>query len=94
MGTRKNYERTVELELFEAWQACKRPGDSAEIARQYGFSRPVVDRALNIGFVARKEITLRITDFFTERQEEEKNTAARLKKGALLETVNTSEDGN
>lgn len=77
-GNKTVYELNISPELFEAWGKLKRKKDSETIATKYGFSRPVIDRALNFGYVKLPEVIVRINDFFAERKEEESKMAKKL----------------
>lgn len=81
MAQEKNktvYPRTISIELLDAWRKFKRRSDGETIAEALGYSRPVIDRAINFGYVKTDGLTDAITNFFTARLDAEKASAAKL----------------
>lgn len=73
--TAKRWERTISADLHEAWKTLRRPGDVALIMEETGMSRPVVDRALNSGYVSLPDLIDKINSFFQSRLERENKKA-------------------
>jgi hypothetical protein len=71
---------TITEELFETWKQCRMRGDVNEITKLMKVSRPVIERALNSGFVVQQGLADKITEFFTKRLEESQVNSERLKK--------------
>ena len=69
------YPRTVSKELFAVWNQYRRTGDGQTIADALGYSRPVIDRALNFGHVKAKGLSDQISKFFSKRLTDERQTA-------------------
>lgn len=76
--TSVKYPRTVAEELLDAWQELKRKRDGEIMATELGYSRPVIDRALNYGYVALPEIPDLITKWFLDRLKKERESAKQL----------------
>lgn len=76
--TSEKYPRTVAAELLEAWQRLKRRGDGEVMAEELQYSRPVIDRALNYGYVTLQELPDKINKWLKERLERERAEAADL----------------
>lgn len=72
------YARTIPKELLEAWQKYRRRCDGETIADALGYSRPVIDRALNFGYVKTAGLTEKISEFFTDRLNKERTAATAL----------------
>lgn len=75
---KKVYPRSISQALFDVWTSLRRAGDPEEMAMKYGFSRVPFDNALNYGYVAKDIISKRVNEFFKERLEAEKQSAAEL----------------
>lgn len=76
--SKKIWPCTISSELHEAWKKLRRTGDPDAIAKHAGVSRPVIDRALNHGYVTLANLPDKINAYFTDRQEKEKGEAAKL----------------
>jgi hypothetical protein len=75
----KTFERTISLELHEAWKNLARKKDQTAISEYAGFSVPVINRALLYGYVKTPEVTDLINKFFKERLEKEDKEAKELR---------------
>lgn len=84
---KKIFERTVAKELHDAWKKLKRKRDGELMATELGYSRPVIDRALNYGYVAMPELPDLINKWFMDRLKAERADAKKLTEEAakLLE---------
>jgi hypothetical protein len=69
---------TIAPELFEAWKKAKRKGDSTEMAKTLGVSKPVIDRALLYGNVTMVGLSEKVTKYFEDRLKKEREAAGRL----------------
>jgi hypothetical protein len=67
------FPRTINSQLFDAWQILRRSGDPALLCKKTGFSRPIVDRALNYGHVKNPKLANMISEFFDKRLDKEKH---------------------
>lgn len=74
----KKWPRTIAPELHEAWIKMKRKRDSEAMVKALGRSRPIIDRALNYGFVSLPELTDQISKFFLDRMNQEKKSGAEI----------------
>lgn len=74
----EKWPRTIAPDLHEAWLKLKRKKDAAVIMAAIGYSRPVIDRALNYGFVSMPELTDKINKFFLDRLKKESQTGSEL----------------
>lgn len=81
MSNKKKPALNISSELFDAWQTLRRTNDAEAIANKYGWSRPTIDNALNYGHVNKQEIIEQISEFFVNRKEKERATAASLTEG-------------
>ena len=70
------YERTISAELLAVWNKYRRNHDGETISQKLGYSRPVIDRALNYGYVKTQNLTEQISKFFSDRLTQERETAA------------------
>ncbi len=77
-NNKTKYDRTISVELFNAWQTFRRRKDVEVISAELGYSRPVVDRALNFGYVKTDGLSENITEFFTKRVRNERESAGKL----------------
>jgi len=77
---KREWQRTITLELHEAWKQLRRIGDPELMAKELGYSRPVIDRALIYGYVSMPELTDLINKFFKDRLERERTEAAAMLK--------------
>ena len=75
---KKTWPRVVALELLQSWQDSRRKGDPELMAETLGYSRPVIDRALLYGYISMPELTAKITKFFADRLEAERQQAKEL----------------
>lgn len=76
------FERTISEVLFEQIRFLWRYNDSIEIQNLTGFSRPIVDRALNFGHIRDKTLERAIISYYEERAE--LHNAAEIKINNLL----------
>lgn len=67
MAEKKQYECNISPDLLASWQKLKRHGDTETMAKEFGVSYPVIQRALNHGFVTISDLSAKITNFFSER---------------------------
>jgi hypothetical protein len=79
---KKDYQRTIDEGLLNAWHQFRRRGDGGAISEELGYSRPVIDRALIYGYVKTAGLAERITEFFQKRLNSEKSMAQDLVKSA------------
>lgn len=77
---KRQWERTITLELHEAWKQLRRIGDPELMAKELQYSRPVIDRALLYGYVSMPELTDKINKFFKDRLENERKEATAMLK--------------
>ncbi len=75
---KKIWPRTISPELLEAWKKLRRKKDPEAMAKELGYSRPVIDRALIYGYVSMPELTELMNKFFLDRLNKEKSQAAEL----------------
>lgn len=81
MSKQKNsekYPRTIAEELHNAWQKLTRRGDGKAMAEELEYSRPVIDRALNYGYVTFHELPDKINKWLKDRLEKERKNAHQL----------------
>lgn len=74
----RKFEMTITKELWKAWNALRKKGDSEKLQNITGKSRPMIDRALNFGHVNDEELKEAITKFYAERKEKELKQANEL----------------
>lgn len=75
MGAENENEMNISPELFEAWKKFLRHGDVSKMTDQLPFSRPIIDRALKIGYVRNPALSDAISAWFLKRKrDEEKKT--------------------
>lgn len=74
----KIWPRTVSQALLDAWQELRRKGDPQVMAKELGYSRPVIDKALIYGFISFPELPDKINKFFMDRLKAEEKQAAGL----------------
>lgn len=90
-----NVRQTISDELFTMWKACRQRGDVNKITAYCNnissTSRPVIERALNSGFVVREGLADLITNYFTNRLEGSQAQTEKLKR-ILNENENTISD--
>jgi hypothetical protein len=77
---KRKYERTIALDLFEAWGKLTRNGDKELMAKTLGYSHVIIGRALKWGHVSKPELINKINKFFMERLTKEKADASTLNK--------------
>lgn len=87
----KQYPRTIAEELHEAWQKLKRKRDGELMAKELQYSRPVIDRALNYGYVAMPELPDLISKWLMDRLKNERSSATELLKS--LEDMEVEKNG-
>jgi hypothetical protein len=77
-----NWERTIAVELHEAWKTHTRRNDVKNMVEKLGFSHPVIVRALKYGHVHTPELPDLINKYFLSRLEEEKKQAEEMNEKA------------
>lgn len=75
---KKTYERTINKNLFEAWQMLRRTDDVRELSEITGKSNPIIYRALNYGHIKDESITETISRFYENRAESQKEQAKKI----------------
>lgn len=76
--TKKVFERTIELDLFQAWQLLYRTSDIEEIMEITGKSYPVIQRAVLYGHVKNDEVCDTISKFYEDRSAKQKEQAKKI----------------
>jgi hypothetical protein len=71
--------QTISDELFQMWKDCRTRGDVNKITEETKLSRPVIERALNSGFVVKEGLADTITYYFAKRLEGSRATTNKLK---------------
>lgn len=71
--------QTIPDDLLATWKKCRRHGDTKQLQNLVGCSLPVIERALNIGFVAQDGLSEVITNFFLDRLKREQAQGDKLK---------------
>ena len=74
----ERYPRTISQDLHDSWLILKRYGDPVRICKEKNISRPIVDRAIEYGHVKDPHVTKKITAFFSERVDAERNSGKKL----------------
>lgn len=72
---KKTFERTIEPELYEAWQMLYRTKDVEELMEITGKSYPIIQRALMHGHVKNDELCDTISKFYEDRSQKQKGQA-------------------
>ena len=72
---KKTFERTIEPELYEAWQMLYRTKDVEELMEITGKSYPIIQRALMHGHVKNDELCDTISKFYEDRSKKQKGQA-------------------
>lgn len=83
MANKKTYERTIEEELFQAWQMLRRTEDVPELIEITGKSYPIIYRALNFGHVKEESVTDDISLFYKTRSLKQKQQAKQILKNLI-----------
>lgn len=78
MTMAERYPMTISQQLFDAWQILRRYGDPGRIHDLTKISRPIIDRALNFGNVKQPHVERKITEYFNDRFNKEKNNGDKL----------------
>ena len=63
----KLFPLTIPLQLYKAWQMMQRKGDPGALCKKLKVSRPVIDNALNYGYVKDSSLTAKISKYFDDR---------------------------
>lgn len=74
----EKFECTIDPELLEAWGKLRRYGDTGILMDKFNLSRPVIDRAINFGYVKKQSLADRITKFFNDRLAREKRSGTKI----------------
>lgn len=61
------FECTIDPEIFKVVQSQRKLEDAGELVTITGFSRPVIDKALNFGHIRDSTLETAIIDFYTKR---------------------------
>lgn len=80
--TKKVLEPTISNVLFEQIKFLRRTTDAGELVALTGSSRPVVDNALNYGYILDASLEKAIISFYIARAEQ--HTAAEIRINNLL----------
>lgn len=72
-------KRTIDKELFEQWKRFFRQGDVKALVNITGKSKPTINNALKHGAIVDSDTIKAITDYFINRQTEEKKQTELLK---------------
>ena len=75
---KKVFERTIEKDLFDAWQMQYRTGDVVEIMQITGKSYPIIQRALHFGHVKNEDVCDTISEFYIKRRDKQKEQSKRI----------------
>lgn len=74
----KTFECTINPVLFETIKLLRRWQDAKELVEKTGFSRPVIDNALNYGHIKDAVLEKAIVDFYKTREDWQENAAIEL----------------
>jgi len=75
---KKEFEMTIESELFEAWKAKRRTTDVKELVEITGKSESIIYRALQFGHVKNEDLSDTISNFYIERANKQKEQARKI----------------
>lgn len=75
---KKEFEMTIEPELFEAWKAKRRTTDVKELVEITGKSESIIYRALQFGHVKNEDLSDTISNFYIERANKQKEQARKI----------------
>lgn len=89
LSMQERYPMNIPENVFNAWQQLRRKGDPPLIASAINLSRPVIDKALNLGHVKNEKNTERISQFFQKRLDKERDAPVKIGKASkkLVEAV-------
>ena len=76
--TIKTFECTINPVLFETIKMLRRWQDAKDLVDKTGFSRPVIDKALNYGHIRDAVLEKAIVDFYKAREDWQENEAQEL----------------
>ena len=74
----KTFECTIKPVLFETIKMLRRWQDAKDLVDKTGFSRPVIDKALNYGHIRDAVLDKAIVDFYKAREDWQENAAIEL----------------
>lgn len=77
-NSKKTFECTINPVLFETIKMLRRVQDAKDLVDKTGFSRPVIDKALNYGHIRDAVLEKAIVDFYQEREEWQEREAKKL----------------
>ena len=77
-NSKKTFECTINPVLFETIKMLRRWQDAKELVDKTGFSRPVIDKALNYGHIRDAVLEKAIVAFYQEREEWQEREAKKL----------------
>jgi hypothetical protein len=65
---KQTFEQTITDKRLQKWRSARRMNDSKIISERFGICRPVIDRALNFGYVKKQKTIEAIDQYFDERE--------------------------
>lgn len=77
-NSKKTFECTINPVLFETIKMLRRVQDAKDLVDKTGFSRPVIDKALNYGHIRDAVLEKAIVAFYQEREEWQEKEAKKL----------------
>ena len=77
-NSKKTFECTINPVLFETIKMLRRVQDAKDLVYKTGFSRPVIDKALNYGHIRDAVLEKAIVAFYQEREEWQEKEAKKL----------------
>lgn len=77
-NSKKTFECTINPVLFETIKMLRRVQDAKDLVDKTGFSRPVIDKALNYGHIRDAVLEKAIVAFYQEREEWQEREAKKL----------------
>ena len=77
-ATKKTFERTIDEALFELIKLLRRYEDVQKLSEITGFSRPVIDKALNFGHIRQSSLETAIIEFYENRASEHSKAVKRI----------------
>lgn len=77
-NSKKTFECTINIVLFETIKMLRRVQDAKDLVDKTGFSRPVIDKALNYGHIRDAVLEKAIVAFYQEREEWQEKEAKKL----------------
>ena len=77
-NSKKTFECTINPVLFETIKMLRRVQDAKDLVDKTGFSRPVIDKALNYGHIRDAVLEKAIVAFYQDREEWQEKEAKKL----------------